>query len=121
MTDMEGRIREFEEKYLVCLRRWGSFVDPDELDKLTHLLQEMENDSKAITKTFRDNPGPLYEKRWLPLLKDLNGLLPGIQRHLETIRAQSREALSLLKKGQRGLLGYRGTVGRRRSILDEDG
>ena len=121
MSDLEKRIQKFEDEYLANLQKWASFVDPDELDTLNHTLHRMETESEAITAAFREKPGPLYEERWQPLLKDTLGLLPSIQSHVEAIRSQSRQTLSLLKKGQRGLKGYRGTVGGRRPILDEDG
>ncbi len=121
MSNLESRIQAFEKKYLAALRRWGGFVDLKDLDLVQETFQAMKSESEAITKAFSPVSANLYARKWQPLLKDVLGLLQGIQTHLERIRLQSRQSLATLEKGQRGLAGYRSSFQAQRSILDQDG
>jgi len=118
--DLDERINEFEEKYASRVRRWAGLVDPNELDQLIETLAVMEEESKAITGLFRDEKDPLYQSRWLPLLKGLMSQIPSIGTHLEKIRKESRTGLDLMDRGKKGLTGYRKGVERKRVIFDED-
>lgn len=118
--DLERKIDAFEEKYRARVRRWAGFVDPAELDDLIEALTAMEGESQALTQALAHSGDPLYESRWLPLLKDIMSMIPSISERLHKIRSESRSSLDLMDKGKQSLTGYRKGVASRRVIFDED-
>jgi len=106
MSPLEKQITAFEDKYLKPLRNWCSLVPPEDLEQLVTFLDEMEKESGELTEIVREN-APLYERRWQPLLHQIQGMLPNIEGHLQKITAEARSSLSLLDRGQRSLMGYR--------------
>ncbi len=120
MSDLTAAVDAFEQKHREPMTRWRAHVDPDSLDGLIAALGEMQAESEALTARIRVEDPALYRDRWAPLLLELMAMIPDVQKRLAAVRGEARSGLGLLDKGQRGLTGYRRSLGVQGSILDSD-
>lgn len=107
MNNLAQRIQAFKQQYLNRLRHWSAMVAPEELDLINEVILEVQISAEAITNDFTPADAQLYREIWVPILDQLQCMLPNIVNHLELIKNDTKGTMAKLGKGQHVLRGYR--------------
>lgn len=111
-------IDQFEAAYPPRLKRWSLFIQADELERVTALLAEAQQESERLSALIKEDGTPLLQTRWLMILEATLSYCEPINQRLVQLQKESYVARQLLSKGQVGLTGYRQNLGNKRLILD---
>lgn len=110
----------FEAKYVEPLRVWSRALEADELEELLRVTAGMREDMESLGRELRMVAPALHKGRWSELTAELRVLLPEVESRARAIAKDSRERLSTLGHGSKGLAGYRLGQGGDSRFLDHE-